>query len=182
MLIGLVGCAPTTGDVIAASGSTVGVGSKAPDIEYVSMNGRRASFNRVRLPVTLVAFTPTEANSCSWLDPNVVNLSNEFWDLPVTVAQFSLPTDTCPHGQACVEVSNLHKGGLMSLCDAQRLAWKAYGQPAPGSLILIGANGKIVMMGSLSNPQPIIKEAKRLGGVEKQRLINQEQDTNADID
>jgi len=57
----------------------------------------------------------------------------------------------------------------MSFCDAQKLAWRAYGKPAPGTLILIGPENKIVAKASLSNPRAVVDEAKRFGEIEKDR-------------
>jgi hypothetical protein len=168
-LIGFAGCTPTSGVITGTSTPAWYAGTIAPDVQYQSLEGKQASFNKVRQPVAIVAFVAPPGTACCWLEPAVVNLAGQLWDLPVTVAQFSLPTSKCPHGAGCVEVCNLHKGGVMSLCDAQKLAWKAYGKPAPGTLILIGPDNKMVAKGSLSNPKPIMDEAQRLGEREKTR-------------
>jgi hypothetical protein len=55
----------------------------------------------------------------------------------------------------------------MSLCDAERLAWNAYGKPASGELILVGEDNKIAMKGSLNDPKAVVDEARRLGQIEK---------------
>jgi hypothetical protein len=169
-LIGITGCASTSGVITGTSGAASHVGTIAPDVEYKSMEGKQASFNEVRAPIAVVVFVAPQGTSCCSLEPRVVNLANQLWDLPVTVAQFSEPTSKCPHGPGCVEVCNLRKNGIMSLCDAQRLAWKAYGKPAPGTLILIGSDNKTVATGSLSNPGPIVDQAKRLGQKEKKSV------------
>lgn len=169
-LTGFAGCAPTAGIITKTSGTTgLQLGSIAPDVQYESMDGKQASFKKVRQPVAIVGFVAPQGAACCWLDPKVVNIADQFWDLPVTVAQFSLPTEKCPHGPGCVEACNLRKGGVMSLCDAERLAWNAYGKPAPGELILIGADNKIVMKGSLNDPKSVVDEARRLGQIEKGR-------------
>jgi len=170
-LIGLAGCASTSG-VVTGTSDRVGaqVGSVAPDVEYESIEGKQASFNKVRQPVAIVAFVAPQGANCCWLEPRLVNIAGHFWDLPVTVAEFSLPTSKCPHGPGCVEVCNMHNGRVMSLCDAQKLAWKAYGEPAPGTLLLVGPDNKIVAKGSLSDPQAVVDQAKRLGLIEKDRL------------
>lgn len=168
-LIGLAGCAPTSGVITGTSVPAWYAGTMAPDVEYKSLEGKQASFNKVRQPVAIVAFVAPPGTACCSLEPKLVNLANQLWDLPVTVAQFSLPTDKCPHGPGCVEVCNLRQGRVMSLCDAQKLAWRAYGQPAPGTVILIGPDNKMVTKGSLSDPQAVVTEAKRLGQIEKDR-------------
>ena len=169
VLAGLAGCTPTSGVITDVSGTTdLQVGATVPDVEYESREGNHASFDAVRQPVTIVAFVAPEGERCCWLNPQIVNFADQFSSLPVTVAQFSLPTSRCPHGPGCVEVCNLREGRVISLCDADRLAWRAYGQPAPGSLILIGKDDKVLMTGSLSNPQPILTEAERLGQIERE--------------
>ncbi|MCL5278350.1 MAG: hypothetical protein M1376_00390 [Planctomycetes bacterium] len=134
-LIGLAGCAPTSGVITGTSTPAWYAGAVAPDVQYKSLEGKQASFNKIRQPVAIVAFVAPPGTACCWLEPTVVNLAGQLWDLPMTVAQFSEPTSKCPHGAGCVEVCNLHKGAVMSLCDAQKLAWKAYDKPAPETLI-----------------------------------------------
>lgn len=167
-LLGLVGCEPTSGVITGTSGPTVG--SSAPDVQYISVEGTQGDFNKARYPVAIIAFAAPEAASCCWIDPKLVNIADQLLDLPVTVAQFSLPKGKCLHGRGCIEACNLRNGGLMSLCDAQWLAWDAYGRPAPGSLILIGPDNRILLTGSLKVPNAIIAEAKRLGQADKNRL------------
>jgi hypothetical protein len=170
-LLGLAGCVPTSGVVTETSGTTgAQIGSLVPDVEYKSLEGKQASFNKARQPVAVVAFVAPQGAACCSLDPRVVNLADQFWDLPVTVAQFSLPTSKCPHGPGCTEACNLRQGRVMSLCDAQRLAWNAYGKPAPGTLLLVGPDNKIMAKGSLRDPGAVVDEAMRLGQIEKERL------------
>jgi hypothetical protein len=175
LLIGLIfvaGCASTPREGVISGVTSPGganVGTTAPDVKYRSLEGKETGFNRVRRPVAIVAFVAPEGPNCCWLEPRVVTMADQLWDLPVTVAQFSLPTSQCPHGPGCVEVCNMRQNRVMSLCDAQRLTWNAYGKPAPGTLILIGADGKIAMKGSRSDPKPVVGAAKRLGQIEKDR-------------
>ena len=166
-MVALVGCIPTSGMVTGVSGPELG--SMAPDVQYVSSKGEQGDFNKARLSIAVIVFSAPEAANCCWVDPKVVNVADQLWGLPVTVAQFSLPKGKCAHGQGCVEVCNLHKNRLISLCDAKRIAWNAYARPVPGSLILIGPDNKILMNGSLSNPNVVVDEAKRLGKVEKEK-------------
>jgi hypothetical protein len=170
-LMGVAGCMPTSGVITETSGMTgASVGSTAPDVEYKSMEGKQASFNQAREPVAVIAFVAPKGAACCALDPRVVNLADQVWDLPVTVAQFSLPTSKCPHGPGCTEVCHLRQGRVMSLCDAERLAWNAYGKPAPGTLILVGSDHKIVAKAALRSPQTIVEEARKLGQIEKKQV------------
>jgi len=105
-LIGVACCGSPSGSGLITGTSTPGwyAGTIAPDVEYKSMEGNQVSFKKVRQPVTLIAFTAPEGASCFALDPKVVNIANQVWDLRVTVAQFSLPASKCPHGPGYVEV------------------------------------------------------------------------------
>ncbi len=170
VLLGLAGCASPSGVVTGTSTPAWYAGTVAPDVEYRSLQGRQTSFNKIRQPVAVVAFVTPPGATCCWLDPTVVNMADQLWDLPVTVAQFSEPTSQCPHGAGCTEVCNLRQGRVMSLCDAQQLAWRAYGKPAPGTLILIGPDNKILSKGTLNDPRVIVNEARRIGQTEKERL------------
>jgi peroxiredoxin len=161
----VAGCAPRSGVV---TGAGPAVGSAAPDVQYISQDGQASSLHAVRSPVTVVAFVQAEGSACCWLEPRVVELSDRLDDLPVTVAQFALPEGDCPHGQACVETCNLRDGELIALCDAQRLAWNAYGRPKPSTLILIGPDKQVMLTGSLDEPAPIMAAARELGEQQKQ--------------
>lgn len=169
-LLAGAGCASPSGVITGTSAPAPYTATVAPEVEYRNMQGGQASFNQVRKPVALVVFVEPPGIACCWLDPDVFNLADQFWDLPVSVAQFSLPTSQCPHGAGCTEVCHIHEGSVMSLCDAQKLAWHAYGRPTPGTLILLGPDNRIVMTGPLGNPWPVVNEAKRLGRIEKERL------------
>jgi hypothetical protein len=169
-VIGLAGCVPTSGVVTETSGTTgARIGSTAPDVEYKSLEGKQASFNKVRQPVAVLAFIAPQGPNCCAVDPGVINIADHLWDLPVTVAQLSLPTSKCPHGPGCVEACNLRKGRVMSLCDAQRLAWNAYGKPAPGTLLLIGPDDKIAAKASLLDPKAVMDAARKLGQIESEK-------------
>lgn len=163
----LVGGCAVSGVITEASGSRVG--SMTPDFHYVSTHGRKTSFNWARCPIALVAFTLREGSAYYQLDPTMVELADRLWDLPVTVAQVSLPQDSGVPGPGRVGVFDLRKSGMMCLYDANRVAWEAYGRPAPGELILIDEHGRIVMVGSLTDPEPVLQEARRLGWIAKNR-------------
>lgn len=171
-LVSVAGCTSTAREGVitgTALPGWYGAGTIAPDVKYRSMEGEEASFTKARQPIAIVAFVAPKGSECCWLEPGVVNIADQLWDLPVTVAQFSQPTSECPHGPGCVEVCNLRTGRVMSLCDAQKLAWRAFGKPASGTLILIGADNTMLLRGSLGDPGAVIDEAKRLGQIENDR-------------
>jgi hypothetical protein len=163
-LIAVAGCTPMSGVVTKASGTSgLQIGSVVPDVQYESMAGKQTSFDKARQAVAVIAFVAPQGAACCSLDPKVINIADRLWDVPVTVAEFSLPTSKCPHGPGCVEACNLRKGRVMSLCDAGRLAWNAYGKPAPGTLVLVGPNNRVVVKASLSDPGAVVDEARKLG-------------------
>jgi len=166
-LAGLVGCAPTSGTITGVSGPQIG--PVVPDIQYLSAEGKKGDFDRIRYGLALVVFSPPEGARCCSLDPKVVNLSDQVWNLPVTVAQVSLPNGKRPHGEGCLEGCNHRNERVVTLCDANSVAWNAYGRPTPGSVILIGPGNKVLMTGTLDHPGDILSEARRLGLDEQER-------------
>lgn len=159
------GCA-ASGVVTGVSGSRVD--ALAPDIRYVTPGGAKTSFHWARCPIALVAFTLPGDSAAYQLDPTMVRLADQLWDLPVTVTQVSLPREGTAT-EMSPETFTLRKSGMMCLYDPARIAWEAYGRPAPGDLLLIDEHGRIVMTGSLTNPQPVLDEARRLGQIEQDR-------------
>ena len=166
-LVGLVGCGPTSGTIIGVSDPRIG--PVAPDIQYLSADGEKGDFDMIRYGLALVAFSPPEGDRCCSPDPKVVDLSDKVWNLPVTVAQVSLPNGKCHHGQGCSEAGKLRNQRVVTLYDANSVAWNAYGRPAPGSVILIGPGNKVLMTGSLDHPRDVLSEARRLGLDEQER-------------
>jgi len=161
----VAGCAPTSGLITAATAPAVG--TKVQDFEYTSITGRQATFSQVRYPVAILAFTSPPGNACCWLDPKVVSLANQMWNLPVTVAEISLPTEKCSHGPGCSEGCRLH-AGLMSLCDTSKVVWNAYGRPRLGTVILIDQDNNVVQTATLDDLNSLLAKAQQLGKVAAQ--------------
>jgi len=61
-----------------------------------------------------------------------------------------------------VEVCNLGKADLVSLCDADRKAWNAHGQPNPGTVILIDRNNKVAQIGNVDDLKALADKAEQL--------------------
>lgn len=171
MLI-LTGCSTQSGMVTGATPQTWAAGPKVPKIIYTSARGQELDFNKTRYPVTIVVFSAPKGENCCWIDPRVASLWDRLRDLPVTVAQFSLPTRECPHGPGCVEGCNI-RGGLMTICDPDRTAWAAFGRPPIGTMILIERGNQIAMTGSLQESQAVVAEARRLGQAETNRRVGE---------
>jgi len=162
-MILLVGCAterPTAG--VVGWDRQFSVGSSAPDIPFTSLKGEQTTLKHVSQPIAILAFTNPTGETCCWLRPSLVNLANDFRNLPITVTQISVPTSKCPHGPGCVESCNLNDAHLVSLCDADRTAWQAYSQPKPNTAILVDQNGKVVHIEDLGNLTELARRARRL--------------------
>ena len=138
-------------------------GSLVKDIPFTAMDGTKTTFHKVRGPIAILAFTKTPPDKCCWVSPQLVNLTNQFQGLPVSVAQISLPTGKCPHGPGCTEMCRLGETQLFSFCDTDRIAWKAYGEPTPGTVILIDQKDKVIATGSLDNLKPVTDKAHEMG-------------------
>ncbi len=164
MLI-LAGCASTEPRPISGIvgfSEDYPLGTRAPDIPFVSIDGKQTSFKRVSQSIAIVAFTSTPGEACCRLVPELVTLAHRFRNESITVAQISLPTTECSHGLGCAEYCNINDARLVSLCDADRMAWKAYLQPEPNTVFLIDDNYKIIAIESIINIESIAKKAQRL--------------------
>jgi hypothetical protein len=139
------------------------VGASARDIPFTATDGTQTTFHEVRAPIALIAFVSPPGDMCCWLSPQLLNLTNRFENLPVSVAQISMPQSPCPHGPGCVEMCRLGETKLFSFCDSDGIAWKAYGEPKAGTVILIDQSDKVVATGSLDNLGPMADKAYQMG-------------------
>ena len=165
-LMGLMGCttepAPTGG--VVKLNSDFQVGRLAPDIPFASADGRETTFNKIRQPIAIVAFTSVSSETCCSPSPALVNLAHRFKYLPITVAQVHLPTGENPHRQEFIKHYDLHNEGIVTLYDAQRIAWRAFGKPRPNTILLIDDNGKIMSFNKEGdNLKQLAYKAQRLG-------------------
>jgi hypothetical protein len=168
----LAGCtpAPRTGSV--GWEGTIFAGAEARDIPFTASDGTKTTFHKVRGPIAVIAFVSPPPDQCCWISPKLLNLVNEYRELPISVAEISAPQPKCPHGPGCMEMCRLGKTQLFAFCDSDRIAWKAYGNPKPGTVIVIDQRDRIVAVGSLDNLKPAADEAYRLG----KRLHDQQPD------
>ncbi len=145
------------------------VESLAPDIPFTSISGKQRMLHRVSQPIEILAFVSSPGDICCRLEPALVTAASRFRSLPVSVIQVSVPEGQCPHGPGCTETCNIDKGRLISLCDPDRIAWKAYGQAAPDSVFLVGENRRIIQRGTLDSIGPILEKAEALGRAVQKR-------------
>ena len=160
----LSGCATDQSPVagVITESKQLPVGRPVPDFPVVTAEGKEIRFSEVREPTTIVAFVSSTGDKCCWLNPKLVSLAEELRHYRIGVAQISEPTDKCPHGPGCVATCKLQDPHLISLCDAERRAWKAYRQPEPDTVVLINYRGEVESVASLSELETIVKKARHL--------------------
>ena len=169
MITGLVGCTtesvPTSGVIKLNSGYPVG--KYAPDIPFTSENGKETTFRKIRQPIAIVAFTSMSDENRP--NPVLVNLADNFMDLPVTVAQIYLPSDKYSSAQEFMASNNVHNNDLVTLYDAEHIALRGFGYPKPNTVLLIDDNSKIVAINKgFSNLKSLTDRARELAeAVEK---------------
>jgi len=168
----IAGCAsdPVSGTIRAPGG--VGLGSAAPDIPFTTPEGKQTSLRKVNQKITILAFTTPGKEGCSELKPEMVTLAKRFDALPVTVVQVAVPTHKCPHGPGCMQVAH-PKADFIALCDDDRIAWNAYGEPEPNTAFLIGESGRVRSIAGLDNLSTLVKKAEKMG----QEIVERHQGT-----
>ena len=162
LIIGLTGCANGPHAGVVGWNKDFSSGSFAPDIPFISADGKETRFNEIRQPVAILAFTSPPSQKCCSLRPDLVELANRFKNLPITVAQISIPTNECPYGPGCSTSCDTIDENLVTLCDPTRIAWNAYNQPDHNTVILINKD-KIVDVQTISNMKVLADKAEKMG-------------------
>ena len=160
----LTGCAADRSPIAGVIGgpNELAVAHDAPDFPIVTADGKETSFEKVRKKVAIVAFVSPEGDLCCWLNPGLVSLAGQLRDRPITVAQISEPTDKCPHGAGCIATCNLEDPHVVSLCDADRIAWRAYQEPEPNTVLLVDYKGKVAQIARLADLETVATKARQL--------------------
>jgi hypothetical protein len=160
----LGGCATERNPVagVITESKQLQVGRPVPDFPVVTAQGKEIRFSEVREPTTIVAFVSPAGDQCCWLNPKLVSLAEELRNYRIGVTQISEPTDKCPHGPGCVAACNLQDPHLISLCDAERRAWKAYRQPETNTVVLVNYRGEVEHVAPLTELDTIVKKARQL--------------------
>jgi peroxiredoxin len=135
------------------------IGSFAPDIPFMLTNQEQFTLHEVREPVTILIFIKPWTDICCRIRPDLLSLRKEFHVLPVTVVQILLPVGECSHGSGCMNLSNFDNYDIILLCDIDGVAWRAYGQPDPNTVILINQKSKIVDIQKIENLKIVAEKA-----------------------
>lgn len=162
LVIGLTGCANGPHSGVVGWNKDFSSGSFAPDLPLTLAEGKETRFSKIRRSFAILAFTSPPSQKCCSLRPDLVELANRFKNLPITVAQISLPTTECPHGPGCSESCNIIDENLVILCDSARIAWRAYNQPKLNTVIFIDKNDKIVDIQSINNLKALADKAETM--------------------
>jgi len=158
----IAGCAsdPILGTVRTLDGPESG--SAAPDILFTTTKGIQTSLSKVSRDIEIVAFTSHGEGGCGKLKPEVLALREQLSHFSITVVQVAVPNEKCPHGAGCLQVTG-PRAHFVALCDDDRTAWKAYGEPKPNTAFLIDETRQIVSVASLDNLSSFSWDAERLG-------------------
>jgi hypothetical protein len=166
VLMGLMGCATgpaPTGGVVQLH-TDFPVGRVVADIPFTSLEGTETTFGEIRQPIAIVAFTSVSSETCCPAHPALRTLARRFEYLPITVAQIFLPTDEYPNRQELAEKYDLSNAGIVTLYDAQRIAWKAFYRPKPNTVLLVDDGGRInAISREIENLEHLANRAQRLG-------------------
>jgi hypothetical protein len=158
ILLSIIGCSAeqaTTGGIIKLN-NDYPVGQVAPDIPFTSPEGKETTFGNVRQPIAILVFT----NVSDETHPAVRDLARRFKYLPVTVAQIYLRTA----GQSSGECPRFDNEGIVTLYDAEGIAWKAYRRPNPNTILLINEDNTIVAVSEdFGNLKQLVAKAEDMG-------------------
>lgn len=162
LVIGFTGCTNVSYCGVVNHGKELSSNSFAPDITFVSADGKEIKFNKTRQPIAILAFTSAQSQNCCQPKPELVELANRFKSLPIAVAQIYLPTDECSYEAGCSEC-NITSENMVTLFDSERIAWNAYNRPSSNTVILVDKNNKIVHKTSIDNLQVLANKAENMG-------------------
>jgi len=162
LVIALAGCANGPHSGVVGWNKDFSSGSLAPDLPLTLAEGKEIRFSKIRRSFAILAFTSPPSQKCCSLRPDLVELANRFRNLPITVAQISLPTTECPYGPGCSASCSIIDDNLVTLCDSARIAWKAYNQPKPNTVIFVDKNDKIVDIQSINNLETLADKAETM--------------------
>ncbi len=162
LLIGITGCGgPPLYGVIERQ-TPLAVGTFAPDIPFVSSEGKRVTLDDVRRPVTILAFVETPGDSCGVVKPELAALSAEFQRLPVSVVQIFMPTGPCSHTATDRHMRGFKNHDPILLCDRDRVAWNSYGQPPLGTVIVVNRRGTMVEVSDMNHLRLVARKVDQL--------------------
>ncbi len=162
LLIGITGCGgPPLYGVIERQ-TPLAVGTFAPDIPFVSSEGKRVTLDDVRRPITILAFVETFGDSCGLVKPELASLSAEYKRLPVSVVQVSLPTGPCSHPTIDGHGRGPKKSDPVILCDRDRVAWNSYGQPPSGTVIVVNRRGIMAEVSDMNHLRVVARKVDQL--------------------
>jgi hypothetical protein len=136
-----------------------------PDVLVMNSKGKEASYIDRCGPFFLMTFIEPPAGKPCHIDPRVQELAGKVRAKDLTVVQVVLPTEDCPLGPEAVASCADGEENIRRLFDPERIAWRAYYQPEPGTLFLIDRINLlpvIVVETTLDDFDPLWPEIERL--------------------
>jgi hypothetical protein len=157
------GCAdPTRNGVVVSEGQLVlGRGNRAPVIPIRRPDGKIVRLGDAAYPFFVVGFVQPRGDDACRLSPRLLNLNKSLEIDAISLVQVTLPTKLAP---LLVEPGECPDPpwNMIRLLDPDELAWSAFGEPEPGTLLLIDRFGYIVARGHLDDPDYILWRAREL--------------------
>jgi len=125
-------------------------------------DGSPTTLGHVGNPFYAITFVEVAADNLEFVDPRIEGLAKRFELDSVVVIQMSIPKETETFTQEAIEAANYPPTKMKNLSrfiDPERRAWKIFGRPDCGAVLLIdrrGINRTMKAKGSLDDLGPVI--------------------------
>lgn len=136
----LAGCRhPTpTGTVIAAQPPWLfHYAQYAPRISVERPDGSEIKLNKVGGPFFIVGFISPPGKDPGYISPAIQKIADSLWLDSIDVIQITLPTRNCPLKARSIVACPPPTRNLHRFFDPKQIAWRAFNEPKPGTLLLI---------------------------------------------
>lgn len=128
------------------------------DFPVSTRDGQVRSFHRLREPVAVIGFVG-ERKDCCYVSPELGDLAEQVRDLPVTVAQVTIPTKKCRYGPEKVECGSRYPN-VLKLYDPELIAWSTVNTAEAEMVYLIDEDDRIVDRVPMDRAELILGEIK----------------------
>lgn len=163
----LVGCDPTPSGVVVRSNAAwpFRYAEFTPEIFIERPDGQEVRLDKIAGPFYVLAFiTPPPGQPCE-IDPAVQKIADALYLDSTDVIQITLPTDACPLDADSRSACRPPERNLKRFFDPERIAWKAFYEPLPGTVQIIDRRFILSIQdssGHIGDPQKIIDRAHQI--------------------
>ncbi|MBT3200271.1 MAG: hypothetical protein HN350_10165 [Phycisphaerales bacterium] len=125
-------------------------------------DGSSTAIGHVGNPFYAIAFVEVGADNIGFVDPRIEGLAKRFELDSIAIIQMSIPKEAETFSQEAIAAGNYPPAEMQNLSrfiDPERRAWKIFGQPDCGAVLLVdrrGMNRTMKAKGSLDDLGPII--------------------------